>query len=185
MKLVLLLGNEGKEYRTTRHNAAWIVNDFTFSDLDWELDSYHKAYIARKDIAGDSVIFAKPITMMNLSGDALRLLMKKFSIHKEDIILVHDDNDIAVGSYKITVGRGAGNHNGVKSVYGVAGSDIVRIRVGIQSPDRLSALRDYVLGSFRAVEIDKIHETAGHYHDMISDIVSLGCTLAMNKWNRL
>jgi PTH1 family peptidyl-tRNA hydrolase len=183
MKLVVLLGNPGKTYEYTRHNAAWILCDKAFTDLEWEVDSYTTSMYAQTLVAGVPVVFAKPTTFMNLSGNAVRVLSKKFNTSLDDIIVVHDDIDYPIGEMKIARSRGAAHHNGVLSVMSVLGSEYTRIRIGIGSTERKSPVRDFVLQKFRPEELEILTSLSLAFADMVADVCTLGHVQAMNVWN--
>lgn len=186
MKLFLLLGNVGNQYRLTRHNAAWLLCDLAFSDLDWSDDPYHKSFVAGEG----EMVFAKPLTLMNLSGDALHLLMKKYNISKQEasagsVIVAHDDVDIPIGEIKLSKLRGDGNNNGVKSVQQIVGKEVLRIRIGVGEKERSQKpRRALVLEKFTEEELETLAKLAPKFFEMVNDIAQKGETFAMNKWNK-
>lgn len=166
MKMVVGLGNLGKEYRETRHNVGFIVLDKLAERLDvpqFESNSKFKSDISRTT----KLVLAKPQTFMNTSGDAVAALASFYKISPEQIYVVHDDLDIKLGYYKLHFGKGPKQHNGVVSVEASLGSkEFWRMRVGVENRVSLSSLRDkklhitgeeYVLQTFPSDELEIIH----------------------------
>lgn len=167
-KLIVGLGNPGSEYRNTRHNIAWqIFDNLSFaSDLRWQ-DKY-KGEMATLEIDGEKVIFIKPLTFMNLSGESVAPLANFFKIPLEDILVVHDELDLDFGTVAYKDGGGLAGHNGLKSIAQCFGKqNFKRLRVGIGRPVHGSVsnwvlsgyhgedgefLESYLKGAAKAVE---------------------------------
>ncbi|MDO5329714.1 MAG: aminoacyl-tRNA hydrolase [Coriobacteriia bacterium] len=142
MIAIIGLGNPGEEYADTRHNAG-------FKAIDILADRLHANYW--KDECGalvahcDDILLVKPQAFMNLSGGPVKNITEKYEI--DDLIVVHDDIDIASGNVRVKRGGGNAGHNGLKSIDNKLGSkDYIRVRVGIDSPPGRMPLVDYVLG---------------------------------------
>ena len=147
--LIIALGNTGDRYARTRHNIGWIVCDELLPDAHWVYDKYADADIF---IDGDC-IYAKPQTMMNRSGYSTEILAKKHEILSQNIIVLHDDLDIPIGSFKIAIGRGDAGNNGVKSIHASLGTrNITRIRIGIMQSHNGKPIKPPVLGEFNKDE---------------------------------
>ena len=131
MKILICLGNPGRQYEFTRHNAAWIFIDALVErmNIEWEKDSYSNSFLARYK----NLIIVKPQTFMNLSGEVLPFLMKKYHIeNRENTIAMYDDINYEVGEYGVTFNKGTSHHNGAKSIDTVLKSKAyLRIRLGI------------------------------------------------------
>ncbi len=190
MKLIVGLGNPGKEYSTNRHNIGFLCVNYFARTNHISLDKKQgKARVGSGTIAGTDLIIAKPFTYMNLSGVAVRAIMDKYKIQLEDLIVVHDDLDLPLGKIRIRLGSSAAGHNGVKSIIGCLGSqDFVRIRVGISRPaqegeTQQETIVDYVLGDFTAADRPVVEETIQRVSGAIMGILTEGLAAAMNKFN--
>ena len=157
--LVVGLGNPGGEYAMTRHNVGFMAVDMLAGDgVKWK--SEKNALVARADVDGRRVIFAKPQTFMNNSGVAVQALMTYYKIPLENIVVIHDDMDIPVGDCREKVGGGSAGHNGIRSIDAHVGRDYRRIRIGIGHPRDFGLPMDpadWVLGRFGAAQIDAIN----------------------------
>ena len=149
MKLVIGLGNPGKKFEKTRHNAGFLVVDKLISKEQIAISKLTKL---KSEVAkNNSTVFAKPQTFMNESGVAVRALVDFYKLKPADIIVVHDDKDIPLGEYKIQTNRGSAGHNGVKSIIEHLGTqNFTRVRVGIATAemDKYDDKADFVLGKF-------------------------------------
>jgi PTH1 family peptidyl-tRNA hydrolase len=156
-KTVLLvgLGNPGKEYELTRHNAGFIaLNEFVARSeemSDWILKKDLKCQLSQGQIGSLRVIAIKPTTFMNKSGEAVQAAMHFYKINLEQTLVIHDELDIDFGQIRMRHGGSAAGHNGVKSVTGQIGEDYGRVRIGI-GPKRPAAINseDFVLQKFSA-----------------------------------
>jgi PTH1 family peptidyl-tRNA hydrolase len=148
MKLIAGLGNKGKEYENTRHNIGFEFIDYLAAKYKFQVSAKNSlAQFTQRAIAGQETVIIKPLTYMNLSGDAVKAFVDKYKIKKEDIIVIHDDIDLPVYKIKIKMGGGSGGHNGLKSITERLGSpDYARIRIGTGKPEHKSQTVDYVLG---------------------------------------
>lgn len=162
-KSVLLvgLGNIGKEYDGTRHNAGFACIDHfvakTDGMSDWVNKTDQKCHQSTGRVGEVRVIAIKPTTLMNLSGEAVQLVANFYKIHPADIVLIHDELDIDFGLIRTRKGGGAAGHNGVKSVTQHVGEDTGRIRLGIgpKHPAQIDGA-DYVLGKFNKKESEQL-----------------------------
>ena len=164
MKLIVGLGNTGPEYEKTRHNVGWQVVDAFARKFRIELSTHEKnAMTGTGRVAGGSVMVAKPLTYMNLSGDAVRLLSNAYLESTDDLMVVYDDIDLPLGRLRIRPNGSSGTHNGMRSIIGTLGSErFPRLRIGIGSAEQ-GRLRDYVLDEFTAEEqplVDRAIERA-------------------------
>ncbi|MBO5696679.1 MAG: aminoacyl-tRNA hydrolase [Alphaproteobacteria bacterium] len=156
--LVVGLGNPGEAYKNTRHNVGFMaVNHFAGDGAKWKKEK--NALTCAMDIGGRRVILVQPQTFMNNSGDAVGPLMAYYKIPLENVIVIHDDMDLAVGSVREKIGGGSAGHNGIKSIDRAVGADYKRIRIGIGHP-RDSGLpmepADWVLGRFAAQQLSAV-----------------------------
>lgn len=154
MKLIVGLGNPGKEYKKTRHNAGFLTIDALCKKLDIELDKKKcKAIYGIYNFNGEKIIIAKPQTYMNLSGESVISLMKFYGIDIKDVIVVHDDLDLPIGKLRLRYQGSCGGQNGMRNIIDLVGtSDINRIRIGISKNTEIDT-KDYVLGKFKGEEL--------------------------------
>lgn len=179
--LVVGLGNPGEKFKNTRHNAGWLVIDFAYPDLNWEKDNYASADIARQD----DVIFAKPTTFMNLSGESVGCLTKKRDIPAERCIVIYDDIDLPLGKIKISFDRGSGGHNGIKSIQDHLGTaEFIRIRIGISKVlESGEYMKPNVLGKFEPEELEILESVAKRVKLVLQTIIKDGKEFAMTEFN--
>ncbi len=146
--VVVGLGNPGAEYARTRHNVGFMAVDaIAGADAVWK--SERRALVATANVDGQRVIFVKPQTYMNLSGDAVLPIMTFYKVTLENLVVIHDDMDIAVGRMREKVGGGSAGHNGIRSIDAAVGREYRRIRIGVGHPrdfDSPMSPADWVLG---------------------------------------
>lgn len=135
MKIIVGLGNIGKEYENTRHNVGWMFLDYLEEKLGFKIGEKNKnldCFIAQIYINNEKVIFAKPTTYMNLSGHAVQKLKNWYKVDNKDILIIFDDIDIPFGQTRYKINGSGGTHNGMKNVVQMLNSkDIARIKIGI------------------------------------------------------
>lgn len=179
--LVVGLGNVGEQYRETRHNFGFMAGDRyarKFGYSGWK----KRAYFSSLYIKEGSIFLAKPRTMMNLSGIAVKKLLKKTGLDSSRLIVLYDDIDIPVGRIRVRKKGGHGGHKGMKSIIASIGADnFPRVRLGIGGEH--SDIVDYVLSGFSEEEGEKIEQALGDSVDIIEMIVSGKIEEAMNKYN--
>ena len=156
--LIVGLGNPGAEYSMTRHNVGFMAIDaLAPADAVWKKEK--NALTTRSEIDGAKVIFAKPQTYMNNSGESVAPLMAFYKIPLENLIVIHDDMDLKVGTFREKVGGSSAGHNGIKSIDAHVGNEYRRIRIGIGHPrDFESPMNpvDWVLGKFDDEQLKQI-----------------------------
>jgi PTH1 family peptidyl-tRNA hydrolase len=190
MKLIVGLGNPGKEYSTNRHNIGFLSINHLAKLHHISLDKKQgKARIGAGTIAGNEVVLAKPQTYMNLSGISVTQLMQKYKAVPDDLIVIHDDLDLPLGKIRIRRNSSAAGHNGIKSIIGSLGTqDFTRIRLGISRPqteddDKVDTIKDYVLGNFDEEDMKIVNETIHRVADAVVSLLTEDLTTAMNKFN--
>lgn len=148
--LIVGLGNPGKEYLSTRHNIGFLAVDAIAdsSNLTFSNNNKFRSLIATGEIKGHKVILAKPITFMNLSGEAVQLICHYYKIPMTNVIVIHDDIDLEVGQVKVKSGGGHAGHNGLKSIDQCCGKDYWRVRIGVGRPNDQQDVAHYVLDDF-------------------------------------
>jgi peptidyl-tRNA hydrolase, PTH1 family len=154
MKLIVGLGNPGKQYEQTRHNIGFEVIDALSSTFNIPLNqSKFKGLYGIGFHNGEKVILLKPLTYMNLSGESIRAVMDYYEIELEDLLIIYDDLDLPVGKIRLRPKGSPGGHNGIKSTVAHLGTQqFNRIRIGIDRPQAGMSVPDYVLGRFRPEE---------------------------------
>jgi PTH1 family peptidyl-tRNA hydrolase len=189
MKLIVGLGNPGKEYSTNRHNIGFLCINHLARQQHISLDKKQgKARVGMGVIFETQVVLAKPQTYMNASGIAVHNLLGKYKLTPDDLIVIHDDLDLPLGKIRIKPGNSAGGHNGIKSIIGSLGTqEFTRIRIGISRPQTEGAAEetivDYVLGDFEGDDRKLVDETIKKVGDAILSLVTEGLTATMNKFN--
>ena len=149
MKLVVGLGNPGEKYRSTLHNAGFIVLDELCQrfGIDWSGSKFQSEF-ASGSVRGERCVFLKPQTYMNLSGRAVQQALAFYKVACEDLIVLHDDIDVPVKKVKSRIGGGAGGHNGIRSIKQETGCEkFHRIKLGVGRPTDKRPVESWVLGS--------------------------------------
>ena len=184
MLLIVGLGNPGREYANTRHNVGFRVIDKIVSKLNLtRVYSNHKAEYYKEKINGEDVIFFKPMTYMNLSGEAVQSVESYFKIPLENIIVIHDDLDLPVGQLRLRESGGPGGHNGIKSIIQHLGSqNFKRARIGISKSNVIPVV-DYVLGKFTSEEEKSIEKAIDFCADAMVEATKINFNRVMNKFN--
>ena len=172
MKLIVGLGNPGKEYAGTRHNCGFMVIDRLASKLNVDVDqNKFKGLYAKVKYHGEDIILLKPQTYMNLSGESVNAMMNFFKIDKEDLLVIYDDLDMPVGKLRLRKTGSAGGHNGIKNIIAHLNSqDFKRIRVGIDRHKYMN-VADYVLSRFSKVESEAIEQGIENAANAVLDYI--------------
>ena len=181
MKLIVGLGNPGDRYHDTRHNVGYLVIDNYLGDVKWK--SKFNAEYYEDNIAGEKVLFVKPLTYMNVSGDAVVQFVNYFDIDLNDLLVIQDDLDLSFGKYKIKTNSSDGGHNGIKSIINrLSSKDFARLKVGI-SHDRSIDTKDYVLGSFSKEDKETFKEMQETFNKILNCFIKQGIDRTMNIYN--
>lgn len=147
MKLIVGLGNIGKDYEQTRHNAGFMVIDELLNDLQLNTKEKFNGEFVKTNINGEDVILAKPHTFMNLSGDFVKKVIDFYKIDIQDILVIYDDKDMDIGKIKLRDTGSSGGQNGIKHIMQVLGTEKVkRLKVGIGPA--MGPTSNYVLARF-------------------------------------
>ncbi|MDP3244690.1 MAG: aminoacyl-tRNA hydrolase [bacterium] len=178
MRLIIGLGNPGEEYKNTRHNAGFLAiaklqNCEIANFSDWKLEKRLKSEISKGEIDGEKIILAKPQTFMNNSGQAVKLLIKQYSLSERseskglrqaqaislnNLWVIHDDLDLPLGTIKISFAASSAGHHGVESIINSLGAkDFWRLRIGIGP--KIGAGEKFVLKPFKKTEQSLLNET--------------------------
>ena len=182
MKLIVGLGNKGNEYNNTRHNVGFMVVDNYINKNNLTLKSKLDGLYAETIINSEKVIFLKPQNYINLSGDVISKYIKYFKIDIKDLLVIHDDMDLEIGTFKIRYKGGSAGHNGLKNIEAnLKTNEYKRIKIGI-SKNNIDKV-DYVLGKFSSTELSKLNKVIDITYNIIEDFVSLSFENLMNKYN--
>ena len=184
--LVVFLGNPGPRYAGTRHNAGFLTADAAEKQYGVKINrSRFKALTAECEIGGEKVLFMKPQTFMNLSGDAVGQAAAFYKISPEHVLVVSDEMSLPVGKIRIRPKGSAGEHNGLKSIIAALSSqDFPRIRLGVGSPPHTDYdVKDWVLSVFRNEDAEQITDAAARAAAAIETYITCGPEKAMNQYN--
>jgi peptidyl-tRNA hydrolase, PTH1 family len=188
MFLIVGLGNPGAKYLLTRHNIGFMALDRYFESAGgkpvWKEDK--KALICRAKIESQDVLFVKPQTYMNLSGEAVRPIMDFYKIDLDHVLVLHDELDIGYGAIKIQRNRGPGGHNGLKSLNEHFGTqDYTRLKLGVgKPPDNRWDIANWVLSNFFEEEAANLSEFLDQAGDAIESFVINGYDKTATKFTR-
>jgi len=185
VRLVVGLGNPGNTYKRTRHNVGFMVveqiaEDFSIALVKQKFDTV----FGRGSVDGVSVVLAKPMAFMNRSGPQVQKITRYYRILSEDMLVVHDDIDLAFGRIKIKEKGGDGGHKGVRSIIDAfGGGNFVRLRIGVGRPEAAISAADHVLGKFSLKEKKVLHRIITEARDAVVTILCKGAKEGMNRFN--
>ena len=179
MKLIVGLGNPGKEYENTRHNVGFNIIDNYAKDLKWSKEK--DSLIAITNKFGEKIILLKPQTYMNLSGNAVKRIADYYKINPCDVLVIQDDLDLPILTYRLKYASSSGGHNGIKSIISTLGTnEFARLKVGIGHSDK-NDTKDFVLDKLSKKEVDFLKSEI--FTDIINDFINKGISFSMNKYN--
>ncbi|SDI63317.1 aminoacyl-tRNA hydrolase [Proteiniclasticum ruminis] len=183
MHLIVGLGNPGKEYEKTRHNAGFMVLDALAKKLNVQFDkNKFRGKVAEGRIGTKKVILLKPETFMNLSGESIVEAADFYKIPNEEILVIFDDVSLDVGKLRLRKKGSAGGHNGIKStILHLASEDFPRIKVGVGAPKH--DLIHHVLGKFQEEEEEKMEKTISAAVEAVFAILEHGIDSAISEYN--
>ena len=186
MYIIVGLGNPTKEYDNTRHNIG-------FGAIDMLADKYginitevkHKALLGKGVINGNKVILVKPMTYMNLSGEAVRSVVDYYKVDEaEELIVIYDDISLDVGQLRVRKKGSAGGHNGIKNIIAHLGHDVFqRIKIGVGEKPKGYDLADYVLGHFSKEDLTTLKDGMDRVDGAVSLMLQGDIDEAMNRYN--
>jgi len=185
MYIIAGLGNPGKQYENTRHNAGFCVIDILAGRMGIRVEERkHKALCGKGVLEGEKVILVKPQTFMNLSGESLRAAADFYKAGPEDILVVYDDVSLEPGQLRIRGKGSAGGHNGIKNIIAHLGTqEFPRIKVGVGQKPKEMDLADYVLGRFSKGEQEIMDGAFREAADAAAMVIGQGMDAAMNHFN--
>jgi peptidyl-tRNA hydrolase, PTH1 family len=186
-RLVVGLGNPGARYDRTRHNAGFLAIDRVAASFSMVFEfpgADPDAAVARGRIDGIDIILAKPLSYMNLSGPPVFRLACRYGIKCRDMLVIHDDIDLAFGRLKIKEKGGDGGHKGIGSLINAFGrDDFTRLRIGIGRSGNREAIVDHVLGEFLPEEAELLDPIFARAREAVGVILRQGAKEGMNRFN--
>jgi len=186
MRLIVGLGNAGLRFAWTPHNLGFLALDRIAERAGMRVERPEaKSLVGFGKCAGQEVVLAKPQTMMNLSGLAVRDLLERLECGPQDLIVLYDDVALPWGMLRIRERGTAGGHNGLKSVIGAVGStEFPRVRMGVQPDHAVGDLATYVLHPMNKADLEMAAEMTEQAADAVELILTQGTAQAMNRFNR-
>ena len=184
MKLIVGLGNPGKEYENTRHNIGFMAIDnyVKLHNLGDFKEKFNGLYL-KYQLGNEQVILVKPLSFMNLSGDVVRRYVDYFKVDINDILIIHDDLDMPVGKIKLKLGGSSGGHNGIKDISLKLGTeDYKKLKVGIANNKNMDT-KDCVLGRFSKEEKVLIDDAITETGKIIDDYFKYPFKDLMSRYN--
>lgn len=185
MKCIVGLGNPGKKYEMTRHNIGFLAIDRLADKHGITLDeAKFKAVIGTGRINGERVVLVKPLTYMNLSGEAVRPILDYYKIDIDDLLVIYDDLDMVPGKLRLRPKGSAGGHNGIKSLIQHLGTmEFKRLKLGVGRPPHPIKVVDWVLMSYRKEDMSELNDTLDQSVAAATDFVDTDWVALMNRYN--
>jgi PTH1 family peptidyl-tRNA hydrolase len=181
MKLIVGLGNPGKNYEKTRHNIGFYIVDNYLGNINYK-EKFNGLYY-ELNIDNEKILFLKPQTYMNNSGECVSKFVKYYNIECKDIMIIHDDLDLNVGVCKFKYDSTSGGHNGIKSIIQHLGTkDVARLKIGIGPQPNLPS-EVFVLQNFTKEELETLKPILSKSKDGIECFFKEGIAVAQNKYN--
>lgn len=182
MKLIIGLGNPGKEYNNTRHNIGFMLIDEYLSNKNVSWSPKFNGLYTNLNINNEKIYFLKPQTYMNLSGECVREFMNYFKITPEDILVIQDDLDLPLGKYRLKYNSSDGGHNGIKSIINnLKTKEFARLKIGIS--EAKFDTKNYVLGHFNNEEQKILNEIYPILNNILNDFQKEDIKSLMNNYN--
>jgi peptidyl-tRNA hydrolase, PTH1 family len=185
VKVIVGLGNPGAKFETTRHNVGFMVVDelayrFNIKKYKQKFNSYYEV----ATVNGEKILLIKPLTYMNLSGEAVKPFLNFFKAEIDDLLVIYDDLDLPVGKLRLRTKGSAGGHNGIKSMIQHLGTqEFKRVRIGVGRPPSFMSVPDYVLQSFHKDEEADVIKAIKQAADACEDWASKSFLEVMNNYN--
>jgi PTH1 family peptidyl-tRNA hydrolase len=186
MKLIAGLGNPGDKYRGTRHNIGFAAAEEIARRAKATFESSPADALAarrRGETRSDDVLIVKPLTFMNLSGQAIGELLRYFKIDVADLLVIVDEVQLPLGKLRARARGSAGGHNGLKSVIAHVGEDFSRLRMGVGRGDQQRDLADHVLTRFDGDEAAEVERMTARAADAAETFITSGIAAVMNQYN--
>ena len=184
MKLIVGLGNPGHEYENTRHNVGFKTIDKYASILGVSItkSKFNGLYVETMT-QNEKIILLKPQSYINLSGEVIRKFVDFYKISVDDILIIHDDLDLAIGTFKLKKKGSSGGHNGLKNIIqNINTEEFKRLKIGISNNLNIDT-KSYVLSKFNQEELEKLHKKFEITNNIINDFINLDFEKVMSKYN--
>ncbi len=182
MKLIVGLGNPGSEYEKTRHNIGFMFLNYITNNAEFKLNKKFNALQYEDIVESEKILFIKPLTFMNNSGEAIVKYLNFYKLQPSDVLVIQDDLDMEVGKYKLLFNHGDGGHNGIKNIIlNLQSRGFLRLKIGISKANVNT--KDYVLGNFSKSELAIIEDTFLKLKNFVTDYIVLNRDLLMGKYN--
>jgi PTH1 family peptidyl-tRNA hydrolase len=183
MWLIAGLGNPGRKYARTRHNLGFMVLEEVAGRYSIDLKDKKTHRLGRGTADGEEILLAEPLLYMNMSGQVIRDILRKYALYPDNLIVIHDDLDMQAAKLRIRKTGSSGGHKGIQSIIEYVGSrDFVRVKIGIGRGEGMPA-EDYVLDKFGKQEMLLVRETVQKAADAIHAIITEGVDKAMNTFH--
>lgn len=185
MKLIVGLGNPGKEYENTRHNIGFMILDYYVNHKNLGLfKAKDNGLYLKTKVSDCDVIFLKPQSYMNLSGEVVRRYVDFYKIDSNDILIISDDLDLMFGNFKLKPSGSSGGHNGLKNIeQNIKTRDYKRFKIGISNRKDIDT-KDYVLGKFSKEEKAKLEDIKVKSVNILDDYFTMDFSSLMNQYNQ-
>ena len=187
MRLIVGLGNPGREYKKTRHNIGFNLLDFIAGkdNYSFKVDKKFNCEIGETSINGEKVLMIKPLSFMNLSGTVVNKIKSFYDINIDDILIIQDDLDMEFGKIRIVYDSSSGGHNGIKNISEfLVSQKYTRLKIGI-SNDKNMDTKDYVLGKFSKDDIKSLENIYVKLDNIINDFVNMDIDELKQKYNSM
>lgn len=187
MKLVVGLGNPGKEYVNTRHNIGFGLLDYISKKdgYSFKFDKKFNCEMFSINIDGEKVLLIKPFSYMNLSGTVVSKIVSFYDIGVSDILVIQDDLDMEFGKIRIVFDSSSGGHNGIKNISECLGSQkYARLKIGISNNKEMDT-KDYVLGKFSKGDINNLEHIYDKLDNIINDFIDMDLDKLKQKYNSM
>jgi peptidyl-tRNA hydrolase, PTH1 family len=183
LKAIIGLGNPGRRYEGTRHNVGFAVLDELSDRRGVTFDSSPVEALVAKVHGENPMLLAKPMTFMNLSGEAVGGLLRYYKIDVGDLLVIVDEAQLPLGKLRARARGSAGGHNGLKSIIAHLGEEFARLRIGVGRGDPRRELADHVLARFDRDELAEVERATTRSADAAELFVASGIAAVMNAYN--
>jgi PTH1 family peptidyl-tRNA hydrolase len=185
MFLFIGLGNKGSKYLNNRHNIGFLFIDYLVEKYHFlKINNKLKSNLYKGNILNNTILLSKPQTMMNLSGESVKLVKSFYKIDIENIFVFHDELDLAIGKIKFKFGGSSAGHNGIKNIDKHIGNEYYRIRIGINSKCNYNEVSKFVLSDFESDEKALIHNKINLIDKNINYVLKKDLNNFMNEINK-
>ncbi len=184
MKLIVGLGNPGEYYLNTRHNLGFrFLDKFVLENKLGEFKEKFNGMYLKTKVNNQDVIFLKPLSFMNLSGEVVIKFVNYYKINPQDVLVLHDDLDLPLGTYKLRSQGSSGGHNGIKNIILYLGDNFKRLKIGISNNKEMDT-KDYVLGHFSKEENEILEKVEPKIMKIIDEYFKVSFNSLMANYNR-